>query len=79
MTEFGQMLMTESPKKTKDSLRSGIRFIARYALAAALIPLGVALGIGGAGNYALKKLRRRSRSGNQDHDHSPSPDQKHDP
>lgn len=73
------MSKTESPKEPRASLRSGIKFIARYALAAALIPLGVMLGIGGVSDYALKKLRHGRRRQNQDQDHPPSPDQNHDP
>ena len=47
----------------KDSTASRLRFIGRYVVAAATIPVGVALGVGGlAQNWSRKVLGRPRRS-----------------
>ncbi|MCO4768942.1 MAG: hypothetical protein KDA24_02865 [Deltaproteobacteria bacterium] len=41
--------------------KSRARFVARYAVAAAIIPLGVAFGVGGLVQNWSRALRRRPR------------------
>jgi hypothetical protein len=36
-----------------------MRFVGRYAIAAAMIPVGVALGVGGLVQFAWRKRRAR--------------------
>lgn len=45
----------------KDSTASRIRFIGRYVIAAATIPVGVVLGVGGLAQNWSRRLRRRPR------------------
>ncbi len=40
---------------------SGLRFVGRYAIATAMIPVGVALGVGGLVQFAIRQRRRRAR------------------
>jgi hypothetical protein len=39
------------------TLRPFLRFVGRYVIAAAMIPVGVALGIGGLIQFALRRKR----------------------
>lgn len=39
-------------------LRPLLRFVGRYVIACAMIPVGVALGIGGLIQFALRRKRR---------------------
>ena len=44
-----------------DQLKSGIRFVGRYVIAAWTIPVGVALGVGGLAQNWSRSLRGRPR------------------
>jgi hypothetical protein len=39
-----------------------LRFVGRYAIATALIPVGVALGVGGLVQFAIRQSRARALS-----------------
>jgi hypothetical protein len=41
---------------------SFLRFAGRYAIATAMIPVGVALGVGGLVQFAIRQRRARRRS-----------------
>ena len=43
-----------------DPFDSGLRFVARYVIATLMIPVGVALGVGGLIQHALRRRQRRA-------------------
>ncbi|MCL4818588.1 MAG: hypothetical protein KJ067_05585 [Vicinamibacteria bacterium] len=49
-----------------DTRKSALRFAARYVIAALMIPVGVALGVGGLIQHALRQWRG-SRGGANGH------------
>ena len=44
-----------------EDTKSKVRFVGRYALAAALIPVGVAIGVGGLAQNWSRRVRGRER------------------
>ncbi len=47
------------PPAPSSTFVSFVRFVGRYAIATAMIPVGVALGVGGLAQYALRQRRAR--------------------
>jgi hypothetical protein len=50
-----------SSSAVNDSIKSRIRFVSRYVIAAATIPIGVVFGVGGLAQNWSRRLRGRDR------------------
>jgi len=46
-----------------EGVRPFLRFVGRYAIAAIMIPVGVALGVGGLLQFAIRRKGRRPAAG----------------